>query len=296
MDTSPDRTPVATGPDPVDTTGRRKLWQLDSACRERLIGSCLSARELKELCRRLGIEVRSPEADEFRRALIEAAGAPSPAARRLHKYLDRKYWPTVLRFTAATSNAALAALWRDTGAAETADASWALATHPHASGWLFGQVHREAQERTDAGGHAVRVDDWTLNCLRRAKAAFPGQRSTAGSYMSMRLSAAGRFSGAGARTTAEDRNTAQEPVALQALESLLISLRTQVEDYAAKLALERMRAERAEASAREWRQRAILCEQRQRPRGSAAAPRVPDLRGRTDTEATGRPLHVSGTG
>ena len=58
MDTNPHDTPVAAGPDAGETAGRHKLWQLDCACREGLIRACLSARELKGLCRKLGIGVQ----------------------------------------------------------------------------------------------------------------------------------------------------------------------------------------------------------------------------------------------
>lgn len=292
MDINPDCPPVPTGPEAGETAGRRKLWQLDSVCRGSLIGKCLAPRELRELSRKLRIFVQPPDADEIRRVLVEVSGAPSPAARRLHKYLDRKYWPTILRFTGATSAAALAALWQENGSGEAADACWAIATHPHASGWLIGQVHRETGDR--ASGQAIRVDDWTLNCLQRACGAFDGRCDPGGPDITMRLSAAG----AGTRTPAEDLDASGKSAELQEMESLLLNLRTQIDDYAAKLALERIRAERAEASAREWKHRAQRYEKRHRPRSitGAAVPGIPGRRGQTNTAAAGRQRHVYGTG
>jgi hypothetical protein len=285
--------------DSGDTAGRRKLWQLDSACRESLIGGCLSPRELKDLCRKLGVEVPSPEANEFRRALVDLSGTPSPAARRLHKYLDRKYWRTVLRFTGATSTVALAALWRETAFGEAADACWALATHPHASDWLIGRVHREVQDGPRPGSHAVRVDDRTLQRLMRADQAFAGQRETAGAAAATRLSTFGGVPDQRTRSAAEDRNLRRPHAATDDMQSRLLRLRIQVEDYAAKLALERVRAERAEASAREWRQRAIRFAERHRPRGAAARAavcRVQSPHAKTDALIADRELHVPGTG
>jgi hypothetical protein len=279
--------------------GRRKLWQLDSVCRESLIGLCLSPRELKELCRKLMIAAHPPEAEEFRRALIDVSGTPSRAARRLHKHLDRKYWRTVLRFTGATSTAALATLWQETPAGEAADAFWALATQPHASAWLLERVYREAHDRVRLpGGQALPVDDRTLSRLQRESAPCNGHQGTVESGITMRLYAIEQHSGRGTPSTPENADTSQQRSELQGMKSLLLSLRTQVEDYAAKLALERVRAERAEASAREWRQRAILYEERHRSRGATADPAARatrNLHGQRETLVTGRRLHVSGT-
>jgi hypothetical protein len=296
MDTNPDCPPVVTGPDAGETAGRRKLWQLDSVCRGSLFGKCLAPRELRELSRKLRIVVQPPDADEVRRALVEVSGAPSPAARRLHKYLDRKYWPTILRFTGATSAAALSVLWQENGSREAADACWAVATHPHASGWLIGQVHREKDDR--ASGRAIPVDDWTLNCLQRAGGAFDTRRDSSGPDITMRLSAADRASGVGTPAPAEDLDAPGRSAEFQEMECLLLSLRTQVEDYAAKLTLERIRAERAEASAREWKQRALLYEQRHRRHriAGAAVPGAPGRHGQTNVATAGRQRHVSGTG
>jgi hypothetical protein len=86
----------------------------------------------------------------------------------------------------------------------------------------------------------------------------------------MRESAAGQYP----QTMPADPDPARLHPALQQLESRLLSLRTQVEEYAAKLALERVRAERAEASAREWRELAIRYEARHRRRDATTGATV----------------------
>lgn len=278
--------------------GRRNLWQLDTACRENLIGICLSPRELKELCRKLMIAAQLPGTDEFRRAIIDVSGTPSRAACRLHKYLDRKYWRTVLHFTGATSTTALAAIWRETDTSEVADACWALTTHPHANAWLIAQVHREAHDRTRQDGHAIRIDDQTLHLLQRANAAVASPPEEAIPATTIHMSEVGHLSGMSTRATTRNDGPTPSPTVAQQMESLLLRLRTQVEDYAAKLALERVRAERAEASAREWRQRAIFYEEQNRPRSAtidAAARRTRNLHRQTETLRTGRRLDLSGT-
>ena len=297
MYTSLDCIPIETRPGSGNDGGRRKLWQIDRACHGRVIGTCLSPRELRNLCRKLLIVVQPPGEDEFLRVLVGIAGEPSSAARRLHKYLDRKYWRTILRFTEATSTAALNALWRQEGAGDAAGAYWALATHPHATAELIGQVHDEVHDRVLPNGHAIRLDGQTLRRLQQANVAFTSQRDDAASRSAVQESAAHRLPGRPSQSTAENLDRARKHLATQEMEYLMHSLRSQVEDYAAKLALERVRAERAEASAREWRRLAILCEEQHRgTTAGAVARRKQGRRTHSGAVAGDPPHHVQGTG
>ena len=120
---------MTTRPQTGRHAGRRRLWQIDRSYHESLIGTCLSPQELKGLCRKLQPGVQTTAKDEFRRSLAGVAGEPSPAARRLHKHLDRKYWHTILGFTAARSTAALEMRWKEAAATgEPAGAYWLART------------------------------------------------------------------------------------------------------------------------------------------------------------------------
>jgi hypothetical protein len=256
--------PADNGPATGRHAGRRKLWQIDSSHQESLIGTCLTPRERKELCRKLKIPVQNPAIDDVLRSLVGVASEPSPAARRLHKHLDRKYWYVILHFTAAASTAALERLWKKSvSAGELAVAYWALATHPHASAGLLERAHDQVRTLSHATGPACRPGSTASNGLTQPNATFttvsvvagvpPGARIEKREFANRRWQ--GRRTPAQAPT--EDPDQVRERLDRLERESLALRLRKQVEDYAALLASERLRAERAEASASEWRQLAM---------------------------------------
>ena len=264
MDTSTDCNPIDATPGNRRHAGRQKLWQLDNAYHGSLIGTCLSQQELEELCRKLRITVVSPAAHELRRALVGVAGEPSPLARRLHKFLDRKYWATILHFTTAHSTAALETLWREAVAAgELAGAYWALATHSHASSGLLERVHGEVHRRSHPGVDARRLDEQEVKRMQRLIETLTKQFVEAEMKATERIAerdvTINRLQGrlARAEAVAEELDRARERLAALESEPLALRLRKQVEQYAAKLAGERLRAERAEASAGEWRRLAM---------------------------------------
>jgi len=256
--------PIDTRPVTGSHAGRRKLWQIDSSYHESLIDACLSLRELKGLCRKLRSGVQTPATDEFQRSLAGIAGEPSPLARRLHKHLDRKYWHTILRFTGAHSTAALETLWKEAAATgELAGAYWTLATHPHASAELLERAHDEMCKSAYVAGPAHRPDSAAPTRVRQSTAGSTKQPVIAepgsGARIAEREFAIRRRHGRRAltQTPVEDFDQARERLATLERESLALRLRKQVEEYAALLASERLRAERAEASASEWRQLAM---------------------------------------
>jgi len=264
MHTATECKPIDTRPVNGSHAGRRRLWQIDSSYHESLIKACLSLRELKELCRKLLPGVHTTTQDEYRRSLVGIAGVPSPAARRLHKHLDRKYWHTILRFTAAHSTAALELRWMEaTATGELAGACWALATHPHASAELLERAHEEVRALASVIQPADRPGSRASTRLLQPNAPFTtrsvGAESPPGARIAMRASASRRRHGrrTPAQTPTENLDQVRERLATLERESLALRLRKQVEDYAAMLASERLRAERAEASASEWRQLAM---------------------------------------
>ena len=264
MHTGKERKAIDTRPATGNHAGRRKLWLIDSSYHESLIGACLSPRELKELCRKLQPDVQTTAKDGHQRALVGIAGVLSPAARRLHKHLDRKYWLTILRFTRAHSSAALETLWKEAAAGgELASAYWTLATHPHTSAELLARVHEAVRKSADVRGSAHRTDNPTPTGVRQSNAESTKKSVIAGSRTGEH-SANRQFAihhrqepWAPVQIPSEDLDRLRERLTALEWESLALRLRKQVEDYAALLAGERLRAERAETSAGEWRQLAM---------------------------------------
>jgi Uncharacterized protein conserved in bacteria (DUF2325) len=266
-----DHSPVAISAKASVHAGRKKLWQLDSSLHCSILGTCLSLQELKELCRKLRLSVQVPlTAYELYRSLVNVAAEPTPVARRLHKHLDRKYWTTILRFTGAHSASMLETLWEaavDGG--EMAGAYWALATHPQTSAALLERVYGEVHMLTHLAGDAVRRDRQALNRLQRVTRTLGKQLVDVEAKARVRIAERdlqinrlwGRL--AQAQASAGELEQARERLAARESEPLTLRLRKQVEDYAAKLAGERVRAERAEASASEWEQSAMRHNDRQ---------------------------------
>ena len=264
MDTAKEYKPTDNSPVTGSHDGRRKIWQIDRSCHDSLIGTCLSLRELEGLCRKLKISVENPAKDAVLRSLVGIAGEPSAAARRLHKLWIVNTGTPSFASPAAHSTAALETLWKEAASTdELAGAYWALATHPHASAELLDRAHEEMHKAAHLAGSARRPDSAAPTRLRQASAGATKQsvddESRAGAQIANREFAIRRRHGHRvlAQTPAEDLDRVRERLATLERESLALRLRKQVEDYAALLASERLRAERAEASASEWRQLAM---------------------------------------
>lgn len=130
----------------VTPSRRRAIWDLGDSLHCSVIGTCLSAEELRRLLRKID----SGEADASDHRLhglaVGLCGRQGAAAKLINKALDERHRATIRRFEAARDVGALRELW--TGAlalGEIPGAYWALLTHPHASKELvlevFGDVH-----------------------------------------------------------------------------------------------------------------------------------------------------------
>ncbi|MGC2856868.1 DUF2325 domain-containing protein [Novispirillum sp. DQ9] len=126
---------------------RRRLEDIPPGRHCSLIGTCLSLADLRKLAAKTGLRL-PPAADDYRvhGAMVHAT-AHSPAVARLAgKMLDKRYAAQVSKFSRATDEAALAALWDAAVAAgDIPGAYWALMTHPCDCPALrdraFGEVH-----------------------------------------------------------------------------------------------------------------------------------------------------------
>ena len=245
--------------------GRKKLWQLDSPFHCSVIGTCLSLEELRDLCRKMRVSVQAPLTDyELHRSFVGVVAEPTSATRRLHKHLDQKYRTTIRRFAKAQSNTALETLWNESvESGELAGAYWALATHPQASVELVDRVYGEVHMLSHLAGAAVRVDMQELTRLRHLTGTMSKQLADAETKAVAQIADRNRAICqlqerlTRAQATVRDLNEMRERLAALENEPLSRQLRNQIEQYAAKLAGERVRTERAETDAREWKRMAI---------------------------------------
>lgn len=126
---------------------RRRLEDIAPGRHCSLIGTCLSLTDLRKLAAKAGLRL-PPGADDYRvhGAMVHATAHAPAVARLAGKMLDKRYAVHVSRFSRATDEAALTALWDGAVAAgDIPGAYWALMTHPCDCPALrdraFGEVH-----------------------------------------------------------------------------------------------------------------------------------------------------------
>src|SRR5262245_35911228 len=122
-------------------------WEISPWLHCSVIGTCLTAGELRRLCIKFGDRQAATASDhELHVRAVKTAGQRDNAAKILHKALDDKHGTVIRRFAKASAASELRVLWNE--AVERGDipgAYWALLTH-HASDRelvqdAFGEVH-----------------------------------------------------------------------------------------------------------------------------------------------------------
>ncbi|MBI1424710.1 MAG: DUF2325 domain-containing protein [Gammaproteobacteria bacterium] len=244
---------------------RKKLWQLDGAVHCSIIGTCLSLSELHALCKKLKISVQVTLSEyELHRAFVAVVAQRCYAAQRLHKYLDEKYRIALRRFASAQSDAELAMLWRkamQTG--ELASAYWALMTHAHASPALCNRVYGEVHMLSHLAGASVRVDMQELSNLKRREKSLSAELATHAAKTRAALGdkdeaiADLRRQLARAEMDAQQLGHLRLKLAAVANDANTAKLRKQLKASQSQRDNALSRAERAEASAEQWKQLAM---------------------------------------
>lgn len=133
-------------PRPPATVRRLRLHELDPHIHCSVIGTCLSAHELRRLVPRYAdIDAKQASDLEIHHAAVELA-AGGEAAKALNKALDARYAAVIRRFHPARDVDALLLCWEDSLArGDVPGAYWALLTHARTTPDLrqraFGEVH-----------------------------------------------------------------------------------------------------------------------------------------------------------
>ena len=158
--------------DPLKTP-RKRIWDLASHFHCSIVGTCLSAAELRKLLSKLGmVEERDSDHDLHGRG-VSLASRQDMAGKLLHKALDDRHQVTLKRYTKAKSLETLQALWReDVKSGDIPGGYWAVLTHPAGTLELvreaFGYVHMLSH----LVGAANRADIRRLQKLEELNAAL----------------------------------------------------------------------------------------------------------------------------
>jgi hypothetical protein len=147
---------AATAPGGEDASGtasppqaakrRARIWDLDSHLHCSIIGTCLTAGELRQLLIRVKVGGAEAAGEHDAHMLgVLLAGRPKEGGKLLQKALDRRHGAALGRFARAADAAAIGALWEEAIAGgDIPGAYWALLTHPLATNELarraFGDV------------------------------------------------------------------------------------------------------------------------------------------------------------
>jgi hypothetical protein len=132
---------------PRTLKGRARIWDLNSHLHCSIIGTCMSAGELRRLLGRLKIAgIETADEHELHMLGVLLANRPDQGAKFLQKALDRRHELTINRFAKAKDDAAVAVLWQQAiKGGDIPGAYWAVLTHPDSSDKLvqkaFGDIH-----------------------------------------------------------------------------------------------------------------------------------------------------------
>jgi hypothetical protein len=153
----------------VDPKGNRrsKIWDISPTLHCSIIGTCLTAAELRQFFVKLGDTDAKTATDHALHSLgVHSAGQHDLVGKLLHKLLDNRHETAIKRFAKASTTAEVRDLWL--GAFEQGGIPggyWAVLTHPATDRRLletvFGQIHMLSH----MVGSANRVDITRLRHL-----------------------------------------------------------------------------------------------------------------------------------
>lgn len=175
----------------TDAKGRRsKLWDMAPSLRCSIIGTCLSAAELRQFFVKIGeVSARTASDHTLHSFGVNAAGKHDLIGKLLNKALDNRHEATIRRFSNASSSAQVRDLWLEAfEQGGIPGGYWAVLTHPATDRPLveeaFGQVHMLSH----MVGSSNRTDIVRLRTLEREL----GERDEKISRQEARLSESSR--------------------------------------------------------------------------------------------------------
>ena len=175
----------------TDAKGRRsKIWDIAPSLHCSIIGTCLSAAELRQFFARLGdADARTASDNVLHGCGVRSAGKHDLVGKLLNKMLDNRHEATIRRFAKASSAAEARELWLEAfEQGNIPGGYWAVLTHPATDRPLveeaFGQVHMLSH----MVGSSNRIDIARLRTLEREL----GERDEKISRQQARLSESAR--------------------------------------------------------------------------------------------------------
>lgn len=259
---------AADGPKDGPKQGRRKLWSLAGLLHCSVIGTCLSAGELRQALTKAGLQTEGVADHDLHREGVAAAGRHDIAAKLIHKALDVRHRLAIRRFERAGTSAAVHGLWNEFVArGEIPGAYWAALTHPATDEPLVRTMFGEVHMLSHLVGAANRADIRRLASLEAEREAlqarFDRQQARLREAVTTRDAVIRDLRALVARTIAAEPADAAIDRSSEAA-----SLHALVADLERRLGRERARREKAEAALDEALRR-VRREQELRAAGEA---------------------------
>ena len=157
----------------VDPKGNRrsKIWDISPTLHCSIIGTCLSAAELRQFFVKLGDADAKTATDHALHSLgVRCAGQHDLVGKLLHKLLDNRHETAIKRFAKASTTAEVRELWL--GAFEQGGIPggyWAVLTHPATDRPLIEEVFGQIHMLSHMVGSANRMDITRLRNLERER-------------------------------------------------------------------------------------------------------------------------------
>ncbi|MBA8878337.1 hypothetical protein [Phyllobacterium myrsinacearum] len=147
---------------------RRKIWDISPNLHCSIIGTCLTATELRQFLGKMGEPDAKTASDHSLHSRgVLAAGRQDIAGKQLNKTLDRRHETLVKRFSKVATLDEIRKLWAEAlEEGEVPGAYWAVMTHPATDKPLLQEVFGEVHMLSHLVGSANRLDIARLRKLQ----------------------------------------------------------------------------------------------------------------------------------
>jgi hypothetical protein len=175
----------------ADAKGRRsKIWDIAPTLHCSIIGTCLSAAELRQFFIKLGdAEAKTASDHTLHSSGVRAAGKHDLVGKLLNKALDKRHEAAVRRFARASTASEVKALWQEAfEQGGIPGGYWAVLTHPAIDRPLVEEVFGQVHMLSHMVGSSSRIDITRLRTLEREL----GERDAKISRQEARLSEVAR--------------------------------------------------------------------------------------------------------
>ncbi len=154
----------------ADAKGRRsKIWDIAPSLHCSIIGTCLSAAELRQFFVKLGdADARTASDHTLHSSGVRAAGRHDLVGKLLNKALDNRHEAAIRRFAKASNATQVRALWLEAfEQGGIPGGYWAVLTHPATDRPLVEEVFGQVHMLSHMVGSSSRIDITRLRTLER---------------------------------------------------------------------------------------------------------------------------------